>query len=121
MAFKRLTDEQWDKIEYLIPEQGRGRPRTRDREILDAIIYVLTTGCQWDNLPKEFPPKSTVHDRFKAWEKEKFFKRLLKYLRRMLPENTVYYIDTAIRMAKKGRQDFTSWQNQRQQNLPCSG
>ena len=38
------------------------------REILNAILYVLTTGCQWRALPKDFPPKSTVHDYFVEWQ-----------------------------------------------------
>jgi putative transposase len=73
MAWKPLNDLQWEFIEPLISEQRMRRPRSRDREILDAIIYVLTTGIQWDNLPKTFPPKSTVYDRFQNWRKAGFF------------------------------------------------
>ena len=57
-----LTDAQWKVIELLIPpEPGGGRPRkTPMRDVLDAIFYILRTGCQWRYLPGDLPPKSTV-------------------------------------------------------------
>ena len=58
-----VTDEEWSLVEPHLPPQ-----RSSDRRaILDAILYVLTTGCQWRALPKDFPPKSTVHDYFVEW------------------------------------------------------
>ena len=64
-----LTDEEWSKIEPFLPGTARtGRRRQVDlREVLNAILYVLTTGCQWRQLPRDFPPKSTVHDYFVEW------------------------------------------------------
>jgi putative transposase len=63
-----LTDEQWALVEPLIPVFTGGRPRkTSLRDVLDAIFYVLRTGCQWRYLPKDFPPKSTVWGYFDAW------------------------------------------------------
>jgi transposase len=51
------------------PAKRGGRARTVDvREILNAIFYVLSTGCQWQALPKDLPPKSTVWDYFSRWE-----------------------------------------------------
>jgi transposase len=58
-----LTDEEWAFVEPHLPP-GR---RVDRREILNAILYVLTTGCQWRQLPKDFPPKSTAHDYFVEW------------------------------------------------------
>ena len=57
-----LTDAQWALIEpYIPPEPGGGRPRkTELRDVLDAIFYLLRTGCQWRYLPADLPPKSTV-------------------------------------------------------------
>ena len=54
-----LTDKQWAIIQPLIPgEKDGGRPRTTDmREVMNAIFYLLRTGCQWDYLPKMFPAK----------------------------------------------------------------
>ena len=58
-----LTDEEWSLVEPHLPAERR----VKRREVLDAILYVLTTGCQWKQLPKDLPPKSTVHDYFVEW------------------------------------------------------
>lgn len=58
-----LTDEEWVLVEPHLPLARR----TDRREILNAILYVLSTGCQWRALPKDFPAKSTVHDYFIEW------------------------------------------------------
>jgi putative transposase len=63
-----VTDEQWALVEPLIPVYPGGRPRTTDvRDVLDAILYLLRTGCQWRYLPKDFPPRSTVWRYFDEW------------------------------------------------------
>jgi transposase len=63
-----VTDEQWALIEPLIPVYPGGRPRKTDvRDVLDAILYLVRTGCQWRYLPKDFPPKSTVWRYFDEW------------------------------------------------------
>jgi putative transposase len=63
-----ITDEQWQLIERLIPVYPGGRPRkTNVRDVVDAIFYLLRTGCQWRYLPKDFPPKSTVWRYFDEW------------------------------------------------------
>ena len=65
-----LTDAEWALVRPMIrPAKRGGRPRTVDiREVLNAIFYVLSTGCQWPALPKDLPPKSTVWDYFSPWE-----------------------------------------------------
>ena len=64
-----LTDEEWALVEPFIPPARRGgRRRTVDvRAVLDGILYVLATGCQWRALPKDLPPRSTVHDYLMLW------------------------------------------------------
>ena len=64
-----LTDAEWPLIARLMPPRRRlGRPREVNlREIVQAIFYILSTGCQWRALPKEFPPYSTVQGYFYAW------------------------------------------------------
>lgn len=63
------TDAEWALIDSFLPRPRRlGRPRTVDlRAVVDAILYVLATGCQWRALPKDFPPRSTVQGYFYAW------------------------------------------------------
>jgi len=65
-----LTDAEWELIAPMIPPAKRGgRHRGIDvREVLNAIFYVLWTGCQWKALPKDFPPKSTVHYYLMLWD-----------------------------------------------------
>jgi transposase len=67
-----LTDAEWALVEPFIPPARRGgRRRTVDvREVLDGLLHVLATGCRWRALPKDLPPKSTVHDypTLRAWD-----------------------------------------------------
>jgi transposase len=65
-----LTDGEWALLAPLIPPARRGgRKRSVDvREVLNAIFYVLATGCQWKALPKDLPPKSTAHFYFMLWD-----------------------------------------------------
>ena len=65
-----LTDSEWALIAPLIPPAKHGgRKREVDlREVMNGILYVLETGCQWRALPRDLPPKSTVHDYFMLWE-----------------------------------------------------
>jgi putative transposase len=67
-----LTDEQWVLIEPHIPAAPPGgRPRKTDvRDVVDAIFYILRTGCQWRYLPVDFPPKSTVWRYFDQWRRD---------------------------------------------------
>lgn len=79
-----LTDKEWELIKPHIPPAKRGgRPRKTDmREVLNAIFYVVKTGCQWDLLPHDFPAKGTVYDYFNTWRKD----GTLEVLNRQLSE-----------------------------------
>jgi transposase len=65
-----LTDAEWEHVRPLIrPAKRGGRPRSVDvREVLNAIFYVLSTGCQWTAMPSDLPPRSTVWDYLDLWE-----------------------------------------------------
>ena len=73
-----LTDAEWALVEPFIPPARRGgRRRTVDvREVLNGIFYVLATGCQWRALPKDLPPRSTVHDYLTLWAWDGTLRRL---------------------------------------------
>jgi transposase len=64
-----LTDEEWALVKPLIPPAKRGgnRRHVDERAIVNALMYILSTGCQWRALPKDLPPRSTVHDYFDLW------------------------------------------------------
>jgi transposase len=65
-----LTDAEWTLVAPLIrPAKRGGRPRTVNvREVLNAIFYVLSSGCQWNALPSDLPPRSTVWDYLDLWD-----------------------------------------------------
>jgi putative transposase len=81
-----LTDEQWKLIEPLLPAAiPAGRPRKTDiREVVNAIFYMLRTGCAWRLLPHDFPPPGTVYDYFRAWTKNGTLWRIHDTLRRLV-------------------------------------
>jgi transposase len=55
MEFGELSDEQWRFVQPLLPPRARtGRPRTEERKTLNGILYVLTTGCRWMDMPREY-------------------------------------------------------------------
>jgi len=64
-----LTDDEWACVAPLIPppKPGGGKRRTDMRAVMNAVMYILSTGCQWRYLPKDFPPYSTVHHYFVWW------------------------------------------------------
>src|SRR3974390_2067869 len=64
-----LTDEEWALIEPLIPpaKRGGGKRTVNLREVVNGLMYVLSTGCQWRAIPKDLPPRSTVHGYLDLW------------------------------------------------------
>ncbi len=67
----KIPDELWDKIKNIFPKEKPlrtvGRPIVPYRKVMDGILYVLRTGCQWKMLPKEYGSGSTCHRRFQKW------------------------------------------------------
>jgi putative transposase len=78
-----LTDEQWEVIKPLLPAaKPGGRPRTVDlREVVNTLFYQDRTGVQWDYLPHDLLPKSTVWDYFKAWGEDGTWQKVVDALR----------------------------------------
>src|SRR5581483_12326310 len=80
-----LTDDQWALIAGFFRERPAGlagRPRERPyREIVNAIRYLLRTGCQWRNLPHDFPPYGRVSDYYHQWRKSGLLERIHDSLR----------------------------------------
>jgi transposase len=67
-----LTDEEWGLIRPLIPPAKRGGNKRTivERDVVDGLMYILSTGCQWSALPKDLPPRSTVNDYFRRWSED---------------------------------------------------
>ena len=73
-----VTDEEWALVAPLIPPpKPGGNKRTRDmREVVNGLMYVLSTGCQWRAIPKDLPPRSTVYGYFDRWDHDGTVQRL---------------------------------------------
>src|SRR5687768_5831194 len=81
-----LTSEQWELIEIVIPAEKSGKEGGRHREVsmrevVNTILYVSRSGCQWDMLPHDLPAKSTVYDYFSAWRDDGTWQDILDVLR----------------------------------------
>ncbi len=76
----RIPEEVWAQLEPLLPPEKApgtpGRPVVPFRQVMDGILYVLRTGCQWKALPREYGSGSTCHRRFQAWVDAGVFERL---------------------------------------------
>lgn len=97
-----LSDSQWMLIAPLLPSSGGGRKRTTDlREVLNAALYLLRTGCGWRHLPHDFPPEGTVRDYFHQWRRSGVWQTIHDRLRRAVrvqegrdPEPSAAIIDS---------------------------
>ena len=107
-----LTDEEWALSEPLIPAGKRGgnRRTVNVREVVNGLMYVLSTGCQWRAIPKDLPPRSTVYDYFDLWSWDGTLDRIHEALYRRCREEasreaspTAAIIDSqSVKSAEKG-------------------
>ena len=107
-----LTDEEWMLVEPLIPpaKRGGGKRTVAMREVVNALMYVLSTGCQWRAIPKDLPARSTVHGYLDLWDYDGTLKRLhhALYVRcrekvEREPSPTAAIIDSqSVKSAEKG-------------------
>ena len=86
-----LTDEEWEILEPLLPQILPTKKQTRPcnwtkREILDGIFYQLKNGCNWQDLPKDFAPYSTVYWHYKQWRAEGAIETLMSVLHAQVRE-----------------------------------
>src|SRR5712691_5080186 len=73
-----MTNAEWLLLSFFLPASCRvGRPREVDlRAVMNSILYILATGCQWRALPKDFPPRSTVQYYFYLWRDQRIWRRI---------------------------------------------
>jgi transposase len=109
VASSDLTNEEWRTIQPLLPRPKKtGRPRADDRSILNAIFYVLHTGCQWKEIPRErYGPYSTAANRLRIWQSAGIWQRvqsslLLLLLRKQKINLTTCYLDGSLITSKRG-------------------
>lgn len=77
-----LTDGQWQVLESLLPKPSTGRPRVVDlRQVINAILYILCTGCPWRYLPTDYPNYKTVYYYFARWRDDGTWMQIHERLR----------------------------------------
>jgi transposase len=84
MRRHELTDEQWERLEPLLPPQrpATGRPAKDHRTLLNGILWILRTGAPWRDLPERYGNWKTVYSRFRRWQKAGIWDRILTELQR---------------------------------------
>ena len=108
----RLTDEQWERIRGHFPEEniadGRaGRKPIAARRVLEAVLWILNTGAQWQMLPQSYPNYKTVHRRFQSWCRSEILRQVLTDVANELRDREILdeeesFIDATFAMAKGG-------------------
>ena len=115
-----LTDQEWERLEPLIPPaKPGGRPRGTDmRQAMNAILYLLRTGCPWRYLPRDgFPPRSTVYNIFRQFQRDGSWEAIWAELHMALRERlgreaspTAAVLDSqTVKSAEKGGGKTTRW------------
>jgi len=75
-----LNDEQWNKIQPLLPTDVRGKERQDDRRVISGILHVLKSGCRWKDCPPEYGPATTIYNRFARWARRGIWENLFRKL-----------------------------------------
>jgi transposase len=75
-----LNEEQWQKIEPLLPTDVRGKERVDDRRVISGILHVLKSGCRWCDCPPEYGPSTTIYNRFTRWAQRGVWENLFREL-----------------------------------------
>ena len=126
MTWRKLSDEQWQKIKEHLPVPQKkpkgGRPRADDRRCFEGILWILWTGAQWSELPRRYGPKSTVHDRLQRWTMEGTLEKLWRAFLAQLQEREQLrwdecFVDGTFVPAKKGGPKSAKPSGVREQSL----
>jgi transposase len=102
MEFRELSDFEWGVVRPFLPPMSRvGWPRADDRIVLNGILYVLTTGCRWMDMPLEYGSYKTAWKRLKKWQEMSIWDSIFEALS-SIREHGVVSVDSSTVEAKKG-------------------
>ena len=107
-----LTDKQWERIKLLLPKPARtGRPRCGDREVINGIFYVLSTGCRWSDMPHDIKASpQTCNRRLLEYQKRRVWQKIIADLtneafrKGKINLNNAYY-DASVVKSKRGSKE----------------
>jgi transposase len=108
MSRIHLTDGQWAFVQPQLPPPARtGRPRANDRRTTEGILYILITGCRWQDFPQEYGPPTTVWRRLKRWGEEGVWERIWRAALSVLDQQgridwSISFLDGSFAPAKRG-------------------
>lgn len=103
-----LTEQQWAFIQPLLPPPARtGRSRANDRRTIEGILYILTTGCRWQDLPRDYGAPTTVRRRLKRWGEAGVWERIWRAALSALDQRgqldwSMSFVDGSFAPAKNG-------------------
>lgn len=107
-----LTEQQWKIVEFILPKDpvrsdGRGRPWSEQRKVLNGVLWILRTGAPWKDLPSRYGPYQTAHRRFQNWVRSGVMEKLLLTLASHLKDAGGFdlkecFVDGTFVPAKKG-------------------
>ena len=89
-----LTNEQWARMEPLLPSDVRGKERVDDRRVISGILHVLKSGCRWKDCLPEYGPCTTIYKRFVRWARRGVWEHLFRELARRGRSTSVQMIDS---------------------------
>jgi transposase len=100
-----LTDEQWERLRDILPAKPkaqRGRPAKDDRQMLNAMLWVVRSGAPWRDLPGDYGPWKSVYTRFRRWEKAGLFDQMLEIVSGDPDDESVMIDASIIRVHQHG-------------------
>lgn len=89
-----LSDEQWSRIEPLLPTDVRGKERVDDRRVISGILHVIKSGCRWCDCPPEYGPAKTIYNRFARWAERGVWEHLFRELAERGRSTDIQMIDS---------------------------
>ncbi len=96
-----LSDDEWARLQPVLPPRKAGKPRQDDRRIIDGIVWKLATGAPWRDLPERYGPWQSAYTRFRRWQRARVWDRVLAALQAAADERgdldwTLHFLDGTV-------------------------
>src|SRR4029077_4061913 len=116
-----LNDEQWEKIQPLLPTDVRGKERVDDRRVISGILHVLKSGCRWCDCPPEYGPPTTIYNRFARWAQRGVWEKLFQALADRGRAADVQMIDSTHIKAHRSASGGKGWSRNKRLDARAAG